>query len=113
MRVLLDENLPHDLIDALVGHSVPTVQGLGWEGTKNGALLKRASGLIDAFVTIDGNLQYQQNVSILPFGIVVVGAPSNRMQDLAPLIPEMLAAQAGFGRAPLSTSVASVAAATT
>jgi len=53
--------------------------------------LKRASGLIDVFVTIDGNLQYQQNVSILPFGIVVVGAPSNRMQDLAPLIPEMLA----------------------
>jgi hypothetical protein len=92
VRVLLDENLPHDLIDALVGHSVSTVQGLGWEGTKNGALLKRASGLIDAFVTIDGNLQYQQNVSILPFGIVVVGAPSNRMQDLAPLIPEMLAA---------------------
>jgi hypothetical protein len=92
VRVLLDENLPHDLIDTLVGHSVSTVQGLGWEGTKNGALLKRASGLIDAFVTIDGNLQYQQNVSVLPFGIVVVGAPSNRMPDLAPLIPEMLAA---------------------
>ena len=92
MRVLLDENLPHDLIDTLVGHSVSTVQGLGWEGTRNGALLKRASGLIDAFVTIDGNLQYQQNVSVLPFGIIVVGAPSNRMPDLAPLIPEMLAA---------------------
>ena len=70
MRVLLDENLPHDLIDTLIGHSVLTVQGLGWHGTKNGALLKRASGLIDAFVTIDGNLQYQQSVSILPFGIV-------------------------------------------
>ena len=28
MRVLLDENLPHDLIDALVGHSVSTVQDL-------------------------------------------------------------------------------------
>jgi len=92
VRVLLDENLPHDLIDALVGHSVSTVQGLGWNGTQNGALLKRASGLIDAFVTIDGNLQYQQNVSILPFGIIVVGAPSNRMQDLMPLIPETRAA---------------------
>jgi hypothetical protein len=68
------------------------VQGLGWEGTKNGALLRRASGLIDAFLTIDGNLQYQQNVSILSFGIVVVGAPSNRMRDLAPLIPDMLTA---------------------
>ena len=85
MRVLLDENLLHDLIDALVGHSVSTVQGLGWDGTKNGALLKRASGLIGAFVTIDGNLQYQQNVAVLPFGIVVVGAPSNRVQHLVPL----------------------------
>jgi hypothetical protein len=66
VRVLLDENLPHDLISALVGHSVSTVQGFGWEGTKNGALLKPATGLIDAFVTIDGNLQYQQIVAILP-----------------------------------------------
>jgi hypothetical protein len=92
VRVLLDENLPHDLIDALVGHSVSAVQGLGWDGTKNGALLKRASGLFDAFVTIDGNLQYQQNVSALPFGIVVVGAASNRVQDHLPLVPEILAA---------------------
>ena len=92
MRVLLDENLPHDLIDALVGHSVSTVQGLGWDGTKNGVLLKRASGAIDAFVTIDSNLQYQQNVSVLPFGIVVVAASSNRVQDLLPVVPEMLAA---------------------
>ena len=68
------------------------MQGLGWDGTTNGALLKRASGLIDAFVTIDGNLQHQQNVSVLPFGIVVVGAPSNRVQDLVPLVPEILAA---------------------
>jgi hypothetical protein len=30
VRVLLDENLPHDLIAALVGHSVSTVQGLGF-----------------------------------------------------------------------------------
>jgi hypothetical protein len=92
VRVLLDENLPHDLIAALVGHAISTVQDRGWDGTKNGALLKRASGLIDAFVTIDGNLEYQQNVPVLPFGIVVVGAPSNRMQDLAPLVAEILAA---------------------
>jgi hypothetical protein len=45
MRVLLDENLPHDLIEALVGHSISTVQGLGWAGIKNGELLKRADDL--------------------------------------------------------------------
>ena len=92
MRVLLDENLPHNLIAALVGHSVSTVQGLGWAGTENGALLRRASGVTDAFVTMDGKLEHQHDVSVLPFGVVIVGAPSNRMPDLMPLVLEMLAA---------------------
>jgi hypothetical protein len=92
VRVLLDENLPRDLITALAGHTVSTVQGLGWAGTKNGALLKRASGVTDALVTMDGKLEHQQNLSVLPFGIVVVGAPSNRMADLLPVVPEVLAA---------------------
>jgi hypothetical protein len=92
VRVLLDENLPHDLIAALVGHSVSTVQGLGWAGTKNGDLLNRASGVTDIFVTMDGKLEHQHDISILPFGVVVVGAPSNRMSDLILLVPEMLAA---------------------
>jgi hypothetical protein len=38
VRVLLDENLPLDLTKSLTGHEVFTVQGLGWAGTKNGAL---------------------------------------------------------------------------
>jgi hypothetical protein len=92
VRVLLDENLPHDLIAALVGHSVSTVQGLGWAGTKNGDLLKHASGVTDGFVTMDSKLEQQHDISVLPFGVVVVGAPSNRMPDLRPLVPEILAA---------------------
>jgi hypothetical protein len=43
VRVLLDENLPHDLVGALAEHAVSTVQGLGSAGTQNGALLRRAS----------------------------------------------------------------------
>jgi hypothetical protein len=53
VRVLLDENLPHDLISELVGHEVVTVQGLGWAGVKNGDLLRRASGQVAAFVTME------------------------------------------------------------
>jgi hypothetical protein len=55
VRLLLDENLPHDLVAGLVGHPVSTVQGLGWAGTKNGDLLNRASAVTDIFVTMDGN----------------------------------------------------------
>lgn len=92
MRVLLDENLPHDLIDALSSHSVFTVQGLGWSGVKNGDLLKRASGHIDGFVTMDRNLEREHDLSALPFGVIILRAGSNRVPDLLPLVPETLAA---------------------
>ena len=92
MRVLLDENLPHDLIEALEGHSVSTVQGLGWAGIKNGDLLKRASGLIDALVTMDRKLEHEHDLSVLTFGVVVVRARSNRVSDLLPLVPRLLSA---------------------
>ena len=90
MRVLPDENLPHDLIAALSGHEVSTVQGLGWAGVENGELLKRASGHTDVFVTMDRKLERQQNLTVLPFGVVLVVARSNRVPDLLPLIPDVL-----------------------
>jgi Domain of unknown function (DUF5615) len=92
VRVLLDENLPHDLAKELTGHVVSTVQGLGWAGTKNGALLKRASGECDVFVTMDGSIERQQNLTNLAFGVVVINASSNRMADLLPVVPELLQA---------------------
>ena len=90
MRVLLDENVPHDLVAALVGHDVVTVQELGWSGTLNGELLRRASGSIEAFVTMDRKLERQHDISALPFGVVVVRARSSKMQDLLPLVADLL-----------------------
>lgn len=92
MRVLLDENLPHDLTKVLAGHAVFTVQGLGWAGTKNGALLQRARGECDVFVTMDGSIERQQSLATLSFGVVVTSAASNRMADLLPVVPELLRA---------------------
>ena len=86
MRVLLDENLPHDLTKVLTGHVAFTVQGLGWAGMKNGALPKRAIGECDVFVTMDGNIEHQQDFANLPFGVVVIGVAWNRMADLQPVI---------------------------
>jgi len=91
MRVLLDENLPHDLIAALAVHTVSTVQGMGWSGVENGELLRRASGETDAFVTMDRRLQHQRNIPALPYGVVLIRAKSNRGQDLLPLVPAILA----------------------
>lgn len=94
MRVLLDECLPRRLKAHLADHQVMTVPEAGWAGKKNGDLLRAASGLVDAFITIDSNLAYQQHLSDLPFVVVVVSARSNRLQELLPLVPQILAALA-------------------
>ena len=92
MRVLLDENLPLEFAAEIVGFPVATVRGLGWSGVQNGELMRRAAPISDVFVTMDRNLLYQQNVPALSFGVIVVHAHSNRLIDLRPLVPELLAA---------------------
>jgi hypothetical protein len=64
---------------------VSTVQGLGWAGITNGALLERACDTVDVFVTMDRRLEKQHDLSVLPFGVVIISAKSNRMPDLLPL----------------------------
>jgi hypothetical protein len=92
MRILLDESLPKELQSELAGHEVRTVQEMGWSSLRNGDLLSRGADQFDAFLTADQNLQYQQNLSTLPVSVVVLVAKTNRIQDLQPLIPQLLAA---------------------
>ncbi|MGH8428272.1 MAG: DUF5615 family PIN-like protein [Gammaproteobacteria bacterium] len=92
MRILLDENFPVDFAKLLEGHEVSTVHGLGWSGIKNGELLRRAQEVCEIFLTLDLNLEYQQNIKALPFGIIVVHSRSNRIADLTPYISDILAA---------------------
>jgi hypothetical protein len=44
----------------------------------------------DVFVTIDGNLEYQQNLIGVSIGIVVIVADSNRLESLVPKVPSIL-----------------------
>jgi hypothetical protein len=85
VRVLLDENLPLEFAAEIVGHDVVTVRGVGWDGLKNGALMQRAATACDVFVTMDRNIQYQQNIAALLFGVILLQAPSNRIEDLRPI----------------------------
>ncbi len=94
MRILIEENFPSDFAKLLHGHEVLTVHRLGWSGLKNGELLRKAAGVCEVFLTLDGNLGYQQNVKALPFGVVHVRSRSNRLADLAVHIPSILAAVA-------------------
>lgn len=97
MRVLLDECLPRRLKRELSGHQVYTVPEIGWAGVKNGALLRLIQdAAFDVFVTIDGNLAYQQNLSGVSLAIVVLSAPDNTIESLRPLAPAILAAIHGI-----------------
>ena len=90
MRILLDEDLPRRLGAMLSGHETTTVQRSGWSGIKNGKLLALAADRFDVFLTMDGNLEYQQNMSTLPIAVLIVEAVSNRIEYLAPLVPSIL-----------------------
>ena len=89
MRLLLDESVPYRLRRSLPAHSIKTVVEMGWSGVKNGALLTLAAAEFDAFITVDQNLPYQQNVAALPIAIVVLMTHSNELQALLPLVPHL------------------------
>ncbi len=90
MRILLDECVDHRLARELAGHEVSTVAGMAWRGKTNGELLRLAVTQFDVFLTTDRNLSFQQNTADLKLAVVVLNAPSNRLSDLRPLIPEVL-----------------------
>ena len=65
MRLLLDECLPRRLRRELAGYDVQTVPEMGWAGLKNGQLLHLDASHFDVFLTMDGSIEHQQNVSTL------------------------------------------------
>jgi hypothetical protein len=72
--------------------NVSTVQQRGWAGLKNGELLRVAADAgFEVLVTADRNLQFQQNLSQSRLGIILLIAPSNALEDILPLVPNLLA----------------------
>ena len=86
MRLLLDENLPKRLKSDFAEYEVFIVRDKGWNGIKNGALLKLmiAEGF-DALLTFDKNLQHQQNFSKYTITVFVLTAHINTYSELTKL----------------------------
>lgn len=89
MKVFLDECVDRRLARHIVGHDVQTARDMGWLTIKNGELLRLVAAQFDAFVTVDRNLAFQQNVAALPIAVLVLRAKSNRLADLAPLAADL------------------------
>lgn len=95
MRALLDENMPKALVRLLAPEvEARTVKQEGWSGRGNGDLLSVASASFDVFITTDRGIPHQQNLSRYGIGIMLLEARINRIEDLAPLVPEMKARMA-------------------
>ena len=92
MRILLDESIPRRLGPLLVGHQATTVAKSGWAGIKDSPLLALAATQFDVFLTADRNIEYQQNLAALPLAILVLVIRSNRLEVVAPLVPDILQA---------------------
>ncbi len=92
MRALLDEHMPKALARLFAPEiEAWTVQQQGWRGLKNGRLLTVASAEFDVLITTDRGIPHQQNLSRYDIGVVLMEARSNRIEDLAPLVPEVKA----------------------
>ena len=85
MKLLLDENLPHQLRLEIHGHDVFTIAHMGWSG-----VLKRAAEAgFDALITNDRGLEHEQDQSSLPVAVVILMAKANNIEAIRPLCEQL------------------------
>ncbi len=88
MKILFDHNLPRRLREHLPGHEIRTTREMKWEQLRNGALMAVAAEAdFEVFVTIDKQIEHQQNLAALALAVVVVDGKSNALPALLPFTP--------------------------
>ena len=97
MKLLLDESAPRRLASFFPERfEIRTVQQMGWSGSKNGDLLHLAAASgFGALVTVDRGFEYEQNPQSLPVPVVIAIAARSRLQELRPLVPDIVAVLSG------------------
>jgi hypothetical protein len=95
VRVLFDQNLPHNLRKNLgslgLRHEIVTTAYMGWGELKNGELLRTAEANgMEVFVTGDGTLAYEQNLTGRRLAIIALS--TNNWPIVKNHVPRILAA---------------------
>ena len=103
MKVLLDECVDSRLAEHFGSVEVHTAVSRGWVGITNGKLLALAQAEFDVFVTVDRNLSFQQHLPKFDIAVILLKAKSNRVSDLAALIPQVLTALASAPKGAVTT----------
>ena len=72
-------------------HDCQTARFANLAGLKNGRLLEAAeAGGFDVLITVDQNIPDQQNLAGRKIALVILCGATNRLRDLAPLVPAVL-----------------------
>ena len=67
-----------------------TVPRCGWAGIKNGDLLRLAEKEFEAFLTVGRDISMQQDLTTFNLAVILIRSRSNRLEDIRPLVPELL-----------------------
>ncbi len=90
MRILLDEHLNWRLARVFSSaHEVRSVREMGWTGMRNGDLLRLAEREFDVIVTMDRNMEYQQNLLRHNLAVILLLSTNNRLEDTEGFVPEI------------------------
>ena len=97
MKILLDECVTKHLKPKLLPHKVSTVREMNWSGIKNGKLMSLCvENNFDILLTIDKNLQHQQNLTKYQIAIVIFDSTSADISMLNKFVPTFLAQIGSF-----------------
>ncbi len=92
MKLLLDENLPKRIKTDFPEYEIHTVRDMGWNGIKNGELLRLMNEQnFNVLLTFDKNLQHQQNLVKYNLPVLVLSAIDNSYLVLKNLVPKIKA----------------------
>ncbi len=88
MKILLDECVTKKAKPLFSEHEVYTVAEMGFRGLKNGKLLTKmeCSGF-DILITIDKNIDFQQNIGNRSLTIVIFDVLKSNLRYIDELIP--------------------------
>ncbi|MBZ5676317.1 MAG: hypothetical protein LAP61_18900 [Acidobacteriia bacterium] len=93
MRLLLDECVDERLRCFFSTHECHSARYAGLAGLRNGELLLAAEPAgFEVVITVDQNLPDQQNLSSRRISLLILCAPTNRLNDLKRLVPIALGA---------------------
>jgi hypothetical protein len=93
VKLLIDECVDERLRFLFPGHDCQTARFANLAGLKNGHLLAAAEAAgFEVLITVDQNIPDQQNLNLRSIALVILCGQTNRLRDLALLVPEAISA---------------------